>query len=103
MRKFFINFSEAFYFIHLLSEKIIPLVQILTEIQTRQKIFKNLLMKIIKQNKNRHCAFGPKTLARCALSRLSGESRPSHPREPRRPGAQAATWAWAGKSLARLG
>jgi len=91
MRKFFIYFLEAFYFTHLFSEKIIPLVYILTKIQTRQKIFKNLLLKIIKQNKNRHCAFGPKTLARCALSWLSGESWPSQPRVPRRPRAQAAT------------
>ena len=33
MKKIFIYFSEVFYFPHLLSEKIIPLIQILKEIQ----------------------------------------------------------------------
>ena len=37
MKKLFIYFSEAFNCTNLLSEKIIPLVQILTEIETRQK------------------------------------------------------------------
>ena len=40
LEKFFIYFSEVFYFIHLLSEKIIMLVQILTEIQNLTKFIK---------------------------------------------------------------
>jgi len=40
MKKFFIYFSKAFYFTHLLSEKIIPLVQILIEIQNLTKFIK---------------------------------------------------------------
>ena len=40
MKKFFIYFPEAFYFTHLLSEKNIPFVQILTEIQNLIKFIK---------------------------------------------------------------
>ena len=40
MKKLFIYFSEAFNRANLLSAKNIPLVQILTEIKTRQKIIK---------------------------------------------------------------
>ena len=48
MKKLFIYFSEVFYCTNLLSEKIIPLVQILTEIETGQKNHQNLLLKMNK-------------------------------------------------------